>query len=153
MNIIYNYFFRIRKLNKFNNTKSILVYTNIIFIITIIIVLNCKKNIKIKDYISSIIIFLIALFSSKFHNCQCYSNKEKLILKWQKIDTIWSLIVILIFSMIYFRNINVYVLFLSGIAMFLWLIPPSNNHKLYIICHSLWHIMIGIICLLLMIND
>lgn len=146
----------IKNLYSFNNTKSVLLYTNIIFIITIILVLIYKKNIKnnrIKHYMALIMLFLTVIFSHKYHDCQCYSNKETKIFKWQKIDIIWSLILTVFFFTLYFKNINFYVLSLSGIALFLFLTPSPHDDFQYVLFHSLWHITIGIICLLLIIND
>ena len=159
MNIISRYIdwiLSIKNLHSFNNTKSVLLYTNIIFIITIILVLIYKKNIKnnrIKHYMALIMLFLMTIISYKYHDCQCYSNKETKIFKWQKIDIIWSLILTVFFFTLYFKNINFYVLFLSGISLFLFLTPSPHNDFQYVIFHSLWHITIGIICLLLIIND
>lgn len=160
MNIIYkikNWIFYMRNLYGFNNIKSVLLYTNIIFIITIILILRYKKNIKnnrIKNYVSLLLLFIMSIISCKYHDCQCYSNKKNIILKWQKVDILVSLIITFYFFILYFKNINLYILLLSGFSIVLWAAPPlNNNNNLYVLCHSLWHILVGVICYLLIIND
>lgn len=146
----------IKNLYNSKYTKISLLYTNIIFIIVIFVILNYKNNIyknRTKYYTSLLLLFLMGVFSYKYHDCQCYSNNKNKILKWQKADIVLSIILAITFFTLYFKNINFYVLSLSGIALFLFLSPPANNDIIYIISHSLWHILVGVISYLLIIND
>lgn len=146
----------IKNLYNYKYTKISLLYTNIIFIIVIFVILNYKNNInknRTKYYTSLLLLFLMSVFSYKYHDCQCYSNKKNKILKWQKADILLSIILAITFFTLYFKNINLSIIILSSISLFLFVSPPANNDNIYIIFHSLWHILVGVICYLLIIND
>jgi hypothetical protein len=143
-----------RYLNEHDNSKNLLIYTNTIFFIVAFITIKFKKNFnekKIKHIVAIILIFTMGIISTLYHYTQCHNISESYINKWLNLDVTVALISTSIILPMYYKNIDLKILILILITIILFVIPSSNN--LYIICHSFWHLFVGLIFYFLIIND
>ena len=143
-------------LYNYNNFKNILIYSNIIFILICLLVIKYKKNYN-KNYtkysLSLLLVFIMGIISAKYHHCQCY-NTFNGFKKWFKIDVLFAFIISLICITCYYKNINKKIIYLIILLIILFSYSPDKNKlNIYIITHSLWHILVSIIFFLLIIND
>ena len=139
-----------------NNFKNTLIYSNIIFILVSFCIIKYKKNYndhKIKYSLSLILIIVMGFISSKYHHCQCHGSSKDL-KYWVKNDVICACLLTLICLIFYIKNINLEIVILILITIYLYTFPVDiNKINIYILTHSLWHILIGVIFLLLIIYD
>lgn len=153
MEIIKNFFkwlYSCRYLNDFNKSKNLLIYTNIaFFIVTFLSLKYCKKNIK--DMISIFLIFTMGIVSTIYHYNQCHSGKKTQVQKWINLDVSLAILTCFIILPLYYKNINLKICILVLICLILFFVPSTNN--IYVYCHSLWHIMVGVTFYFLVINN
>jgi len=71
-----------------------------------------------------------------------------------KNDVIYACLLTLIGLIFYIKNINLEIVILILITIYLYTFPVDMNKiNIYILTHSLWHILIGVIFLLLIMYD
>ena len=143
-------------LYNYNNHKNILIYSNIIFILIAICIIKYKENFnenKLKYSSSLLFSIIVGFVSAKYHHCQCHDTHKKF-KKWLKIDILSAFILSLVGLIYYYKNIDMKIIYLLIITLFLYAYP-INEKKLYIyiITHSIWHILTSFIFFLLIIKD
>lgn len=148
-----DWFFNLKHLYKEdNNLKNLLIYTNFIFFIVVFSLIKVRNNNNLKHYITYFLIIIMGLVSSKYHHCQCHSSSYKKANNWQNIDVLMAISLSIIGMSIYSKNINIksFISILITLSLFVF---PSKNNNMYIIFHSIWHIMVGLVIYLLIIDD
>ena len=143
-------------LYNYNNHKNILIYSNIIFILIAICIIKYKKNYHehyTKYSLSILLITIMGFVSGKYHHCQCHETHNNF-KKWFKIDILFAFIISLVCLTCYYKNINEEIIYLIIFTIIIFsYAPDENNLHIYIITHSLWHILVSLIFFLLIIKD
>ena len=159
MNVIFNWLQAGPYLYSHNNYKNILIYSNIAFIIIALLVIKYKKNYSehnIKYTLSLLFLIIMGFISAKYHQCQCHDSHTEF-KKWIQIDILFSILLGFTFLIFYFKNINSQIILLFAITIILWLYKPdvknNKSRNIYIITHSLWHILSSVMFFLLIIRD
>jgi hypothetical protein len=139
-----------------NKLKHLLIYSNIIFFIVSLMIIQNKNDFHKKKYkhiITLIGVLSIGIISTLFHHCQCNEVSNEKILFFHKLDINFAIFLSSIILVLYFKNINRTILVLIFITLLLFTHPYYKTHNIYFVTHSLWHIMVGVVLYLLVIND
>ena len=135
-----------------NNNKNILIFTNVFLILVSLYILKKKRNNK--NLFTIFLLVCMCIISCIFHYKQCHHHSYDNIKKWGNIDVILALFLTFIVIYFYCKSINLKIVILGMIGLFLFCLTPSNTStNIYIYSHSMWHIIVGLIIFLLIIND
>lgn len=140
---IKNWYFRDHKLLHLHDykccSKPLLIFSNLIYII--ILLLLIRLEIKNKWFI--IILFISIFFiSTIYHYYQCYSPNYNNYTMLKYCDIISIFVFVFLTFLFYKIKINFKIIILFIISLIIW--NRQDNKKIYIYTHSLWHILSGI---------
>ena len=120
-------------------TKSLFIFTNIIYFLPILLY---GVNIL------TIIITMIGLISLLFHSCQCHNVKSKASIRTFYLDVFICPLLVLLIIIKYNKIIPSW--WYLGLLISLGFFASGTNERGptgYVILHSLWHIMTGLLLL------
>lgn len=120
-------------------SKSLLILSNLIYIIILLYLLRINIKNKLFIIISCCTIFII---SSIYHYYQCYSSNYKNYTILKCCDITFVGIFVMITLLLFKIKLNFRIIVLLILSIIVW--QKRVNKELYVYFHSAWHILSGL---------